>query len=136
MSIAPVVLRSTTDRHIKKTQFQPGVSGNPNGRPTKEASARYMAQRLLDETREYYNGTGKDRTIVAMPRRERLLDVLIRKCEQGNMTAMKIMVDRLWPVIHHSKNESIAVGPKDVLEVLAALRERTGDGVEVKKCDG
>ena len=61
--------------------FQPGVSGNPKGRPKGSCNkATLMAQALFDE---------KGEAVVS-----KITDLAV---EEGNLTALKICIDRLLP---------------------------------------
>ena len=69
-------MNSTHQRRSNGT-YAPGVSGNPTGRPPGLSSFKTLA----DESQFS----------------KRLFEILVAKCEEGDMQAIKIVADRLWP---------------------------------------
>ena len=69
-------MNSTLQRRSNGT-YAPGVSGNPTGRPPGLSSFKTLA----DESQFS----------------RRLFEILVAKCEEGDMQAIKIVADRLWP---------------------------------------
>ena len=69
-------MNSTLQRRSNGT-YAPGVSGNPKGRPPGLLSFKTLA----DESQFS----------------KRLFEILVAKCEEGDMQAIKIVADRLWP---------------------------------------
>lgn len=63
------------------TRFQPGQSGNPAGRPK---GARHVALQALDA--------------IGQERAEELLQQAITMALAGDMQAMRLLMDRVWPV--------------------------------------
>jgi hypothetical protein len=60
-------------------KFQPGVSGNPTGKPKGAKDKRTALRQLL------------------VPHQEKLVETLIAFAEAGDMSAMRIVMDRLMP---------------------------------------
>jgi len=60
-------------------KFQPGVSGNPKGRGAGTKDKRTALRQLL------------------VPHQEKLVETLIAFAEAGDMSAMKICMDRMMP---------------------------------------
>ena len=60
--------------------FQPGQSGNPNGRPKREAEAA-----ALDTFRKRFNNGNF----------AEVLDALMRQAKKGNMAAIKLVMEYL-----------------------------------------
>lgn len=59
--------------------FKPGVSGNPSGKPKGAKDKRTALRQLL------------------VPHQEKLVKTLIDFAEAGDMTAMRIVMDRMMP---------------------------------------
>jgi len=93
---------------IKPWQFQKGQSGNPNGRPKgKLSQSTELAKNLLAENSES------------------LIQKLIELALDGDMTALKICIDRICPPlkaqsqavdIDYNKNQSLTQTAKQILE--------------------
>jgi len=60
-------------------KFQPGTSGNPSGRPKGSQDKRHALRQLL------------------VPHQEKLVKTLIDFANAGDMSAMRIVMDRLMP---------------------------------------
>lgn len=88
----------------KKGQFQPGVSGNPNGRPKRENSLPELLESELKK--ELQPGESKGQAIVRI-----LTD---RAINDKDMRAMKIITDLMLNVYKLEELESI----KERLEAL------------------
>lgn len=94
--------------------FQKGQSGNPAGRPRGALNrATVLAQNLLSEGAE------------------RIAGKVIELAEQGDMTALRVCMDRLVPVIKH---QPIAVelppieNPADSVEAVASIAAAVAAG--------
>jgi hypothetical protein len=94
--------------------FQKGQSGNPAGRPRGALNrATVLAQNLLSEGAE------------------RIAGKVIELAEQGDMTALRVCMDRLVPVIKH---QPIAVElppiekPADSVEAVASIAAAVAAG--------
>jgi hypothetical protein len=59
--------------------FKPGVSGNPSGKPKGAKDKRTALRQLL------------------VPHQENLVNTLIDFAQAGDMTAMRIVMDRMMP---------------------------------------
>jgi hypothetical protein len=64
----------------KSTQWQPGQSGNPNGRPAGSRSKTLLALDALGE------GEAED-----------IVRAMIDKAKEGDATAARPILDRVWP---------------------------------------
>jgi Family of unknown function (DUF5681) len=101
-------------QEIKAMPFQKGQSGNPAGRPRGALNrATVLAQNLLSEGAE------------------RIAGKVIELAEQGDMTALRVCMDRLVPVIKH---QPIAVElppiekPADSVEAVASIAAAVAAG--------
>jgi hypothetical protein len=101
-------------KEIKAMPFQKGQSGNPAGRPRGILNrATVLAQNLLSE------------------RAESIAGKVIELAEQGDMTAIRVCMERLVPVIKH---QPIAVElpsiekPADSVEAAAAIAAAVAAG--------
>ena len=95
-------------------QFQKGQSGNPSGRPRGALNrATVLAQTLLSE------------------RAESIAGKVIELAERGDMTALRVCIDRLVPVIKH---QPIAVElppiekPADSVDAAASIAAAVAAG--------
>ena len=70
----------------KATQFKPGQSGNPRGRPPGSLSLAEEARKLLDEMVETKSGGAK------IPRRRQLVRSMYAKAVQGNVNAFNALL--------------------------------------------
>lgn len=70
------------------TKFKPGVSGNPNGRPKGAGDKRLQYRELLNS------------------RGEQLIDTLVNLALGGDMSAMKLCIERLVPPL---KSELVTI---------------------------
>ena len=93
--------------------FEPGQSGNPNGRPRGIRSRRIvLAEKLFDENAE------------------KLTNLAIRRAEEGDFQALRLCMDRICPRARHG-----AVGfelppmtnSSDALAALGAITEGLAD---------
>jgi len=64
---------------------------------------------------------------VMMTQAKAFLHVLFKKARNGNMAALKLVLDRTWPAVALSNRHNVNVNPSDVLEVLARLKEQCQD---------
>ncbi len=80
----------------EETRFQPGESGNPNGRPKgSETSLACIWDQELERLVEGNPAYGDKERIT---RRRRLVRLFIEKAEGGDMRMAKLFLDRLLPV--------------------------------------
>jgi Family of unknown function (DUF5681) len=75
----------------KHTQFQPGRSGNPQGRPRKSKQLDRMIQDELDKT-IVVKQDGRERRITI---REAIVTQLVRQAIKGEMKPLQIVLDHL-----------------------------------------
>lgn len=68
------------DKQRLPHQFQPGRSGNPNGRPKGSRSASTAALDALGDKHAL-----------------EIVNTLIAKAKEGDVTALKAIADRVWP---------------------------------------
>jgi F0F1-type ATP synthase gamma subunit len=101
-------------QEIKAMPFQKGQSGNPTGRPRGALNrATVLAQTLLSE------------------RAESIAGKVIELAERGDMTALRVCMDRLVPVIKH---QPIAVElppiekPADSVDAAASIAAAVAAG--------
>jgi hypothetical protein len=109
-----VFLMLPDTKEIKAMPFQKGQSGNPAGRPRGVLNrATVVAQNLLSE------------------RAESIAGKVIELAEQGDMTAIRVCMERLVPVIKH---QPIAVElppiekPADSVEAAATIAAAVAAG--------
>jgi len=109
------------------TRWKPGQTGNPGGRPSLKKIYENMAEQMMAEERTYEI----DGEEVTMSRGDRVMDAVIRKAEHGNLSAAKLLWDRIYPAVQLSRTQrtNVNVPPGEVLQVLAGLRESTDDNV-------
>jgi F0F1-type ATP synthase gamma subunit len=100
-------------QELKAMPFQKGQSGNPAGRPRGALNrATVLAQTLLSE------------------RAESIAGKVIELAERGDMTALRVCMDRLVPVIKH---QPIAVElppiekPADSVDAAASIAVAAGE---------
>ena len=103
---------------FKINQWKPGQSGNPLGRTPVGVFTRDTAESVGKETKAYKIAGKTER----MTRSRRIVQVVYEKAERGDNHCLKLLLDRLWPSVHHSKSLNIAAGPKDILEALDKLK--------------
>lgn len=95
-------------------KFQPGQSGNPNGRPKGSKSRHIMALEALAE--------GEVQAVV---------QAMIDKAKEGDAMAARSILDRVWPT---RKGARIAfdlpeIGKaEDLPEAIAAVNRQVADG--------
>jgi hypothetical protein len=83
----------------KATQFRPGQSGNPSGRP-KEVFSRWIRHEL-----ESLDTTGK--TQIA----QKIAKVLVRKAMRGDLRAIQLILDRMEGRIPSGELGRVETGP-------------------------
>lgn len=98
--------------------FKPGQVANPLGRGRIGTTIREAAEEVAHQVKTYEINGKK----VTMTRGKRIVEVLYSKAERGNLQCLKLLLDRLWPVIHHSKSMNINAGPSDILAALEKLK--------------
>jgi hypothetical protein len=106
--------RNREIQELKAMPFQKGQSGNPSGRPRGALNrATVLAQTLLSE------------------RAESIAGKVIELAERGDMTALRVCMDRLVPVIKH---QPIAVElppiekPADSVDAAASIAAAVAAG--------
>lgn len=94
-------------------RFQPGVSGNPSGKPKGAKDKRTALRQLL------------------VPHQEKLVRTLIDFAEGGDMSAMRIVMDRMMPPLRedpmHVKIPTIT-SADDCTKAQAAVLNAVADG--------
>jgi len=116
--------------NLNNGRWEPGVSGNPSGlssirRQYEGVVADHMA--AMSATEHAYVIDGEE---VVMSRGDKILDAIFRKAERGDKGAAALIWARLCPAEQLSRTHrtNVNVAPS-VLEVLARLKESTGDAV-------
>jgi hypothetical protein len=97
--------------HLRPYWFKPGQSGNPKGRPPREAWDG-LVRRVLDEkvTLEVLDGEGK----LKVEKRELLIRTLIDGACAGDVAMMREILDREWPKVNLSADldtDALGAGP-------------------------
>jgi hypothetical protein len=96
----------------KNSQFKPGKSGNPNGRP-KQIPALEKLLSDIPET-DY----------------EDIIAALVKKAKKGEVRAAEVLFDRAWGKAKESLEITDLQTVKSYKIVPASTRNRTGDSSE------
>ena len=105
----------------RHTQFKPGQSGNPAGRPK---GAKNLKTDLEEELRELITvREGGNHKIVSKQRA--LLKSLTAKAVQGDPRAAAIVIDMMYRLLHEDDAEDTSRGPSpDDKAILKAFENR------------
>ncbi len=105
----------------KHTQFKPGQSGNPAGRPK---GTKNLKTDLEEELRELITiREGGNRKIVSKQRA--MLKSLTAKAVQGDSRAAAIVIDMMYRLLHEDDAEDTSRGPSpDDKAILKAFENR------------
>jgi hypothetical protein len=105
----------TEDRyaHLRATQWKPGQSGNPAGRPKRE-SFESIVQRLLD-----LDHPNKD---VDCSRREYIARQFVDMMEGRNDKVLKEFADRVWPKLTKHEITGRDGEPVDFRQIIEKAR--------------
>ena len=103
----------------KKTQFKPGQSGNPKGRPQR---SRNLKTDLRDELRSIVNVREGGRE-VRVTKQRAMVKSLIARAHQGDAKAMERLVDLierlLEPQKEHQASDPLSKEEKALLDAVA-----------------
>ena len=96
-------------RPPKRTQFKPGQSGNPSGRPK---GARNFRAELLEELAEpiTVNDGGRDLTIT---KQRAFVKTLVRAAIGGNVRACGTLLSLCEKLDHADNEANVALAPAD-----------------------
>lgn len=104
--------------------WKPGQSGNPKGNPRGLESFESLVNKHLD-AEEVGEEVVRDveGNVVRRPhrqtRRSKVALRLVEQAEEGDMVAMKLLIDRVWPSVNHVNVDMPS------WEELASLAKRT-----------
>lgn len=74
----------------KDTQFKPGQSGNPKGRPKDSRNIKTVMLQVAQEEVVFHT---KDGNTIAMSNQEALVRKLFQEAQKGNTRAAKVLLD-------------------------------------------
>ena len=103
-------------------KFQPGQSGNPEGRPKKEVSIRWCLKSGMSKDVVIPGKNGEpDKTIT---RGEFLSEKLFQLAASGDLSAIKLCLDQIdGPPVQTVENIMISHAPVDPAAALAAAKQ-------------
>ena len=94
----------------EETQFKPGESGNPNGRPRTENSWRYLLEQVGQEEHKAENEKLTKKQLIAK--------VLYQNALKGNLKAIEMIMNRMegQPKQSVENNDTVTVKFDDPAE--------------------
>lgn len=116
-------------RPPRRTQFQPGQSGNPKGRPKGSLNLATLLERELRE-RVVINENGRRRTISKM---EAAIKQMVNKAATGDLLALKLLHTLVISAEEQAMNASGRQArsmSEDDQKVLQGILERLGRGLK------
>lgn len=97
------------EKHTKTTKFKKGQSGNPKGRPKGTKNKETLAKQALEDK-------SMDLMLRELPK---IVQVCIEKAKQGDMNAMKMVLDRAIPTkkaVEYSTKDGKDLGINIIVE--------------------
>ena len=87
---------SSAGDRLAPYRFKPGQSGNPTGRKSRQRTLEELCERVMRERKlapaDFELAAGRK-----IPRLELLARVLVGAAERGDLEALRMLFDRLWP---------------------------------------
>lgn len=119
---------STDDEKIgpgcppRNSQFQPGQSGNPGGRPKKERDLGKLVNRVLDETVTVTENGER----MKVTKRELIARSMVNDAARGNLRAVEALV-RLVGASNDDQDRMVAVDPAQLASFIARHAARDNE---------
>lgn len=111
-------------RPPRHTQFKPGQSGNPAGRPRKERSLLKLIDKELDQELQLTeNGE-----VFRLTKREALAKKMVHDALKGDARAIAGLVKLIGPAANDSENDTVMMPLEDVLAFIQRSGLAKGQG--------
>ena len=116
--------QATADGPSRDTRFQPGQSGNPNGRPRKDRNLLKLIEEELDAEMQVTEGSRS----IRLSKREALAKSMVNNAIKGDQRALNNLLKQLPKPKHDESEEYAAVPLEAILNFLMRKGQRPEGG--------